>query len=126
LADIKAAWVHIDEPKFSSSIAAELPQTADMAYFRFHGRNAADWWQGDNETRYRYLYSDDEITQLAQRMTAAGRQAKLMFAFFNNHWQGYAPRNAVSIIKALKLPVKEIPIQPSLEAEEDSRDEASG
>jgi uncharacterized protein YecE (DUF72 family) len=119
LSDIKAAWVHIDEPRFSTSIARELPQTSQMAYFRFHSRNMAEWWRGDNETRYRYLYSDEEIAELAQEVSAAGRQAKLMFAFFNNHWQGYAPRNAVSMIQALNLAVKEIPIQPRLDIEED-------
>ena len=124
LTDIKAAWVHTDEPRFSTSIAKELPQTSQMAYFRFHGRNMAEWWRGDNETRYRYLYSDDEIAELAQEVTTAGRQAKLMFAIFNNHWQGYAPRNAVSMIQALNLAVKEIPIQPRLEIEEDGGDSA--
>jgi uncharacterized protein YecE (DUF72 family) len=53
-------WVHIDEPKFKSSISQELPITSDMAYFRFHGRNAEMWWKGDSETRYKYLYSPDE------------------------------------------------------------------
>jgi len=40
-------WVQIDEPKFQSSIAAEVPVTSDMAYFRFHGRNKEMWWKGD-------------------------------------------------------------------------------
>ena len=51
------SWVHIDEPKFQSSVDAELPQTSSIAYFRFHGRNKEMWWQGDNETRYKYFYS---------------------------------------------------------------------
>jgi len=34
------AWVQIDEPKFKFSITEDLPITSDMAYFRFHGRNA--------------------------------------------------------------------------------------
>jgi uncharacterized protein YecE (DUF72 family) len=102
------AWVQIDEPRFKSSIAQEVPITSDMAYFRFHGRNAADWWQGDSETRYRYLYSAEEIKELSQRVTSASQQTKLTFAFFNNHWQGYAPRNAIDMIKAIKLPVREL------------------
>jgi hypothetical protein len=35
----------------------------------------------------------------------------LTFALFNNHWQGYAPRNAVDMMKALKLPFTELPVQ---------------
>ena len=104
------AWVQIDEPKFSTSVAAEVPVTADMAYFRFHGRNARDWWSGDTETRYRYLYSAEEIDRLAERVKAAGEKARILFAFFNNHWQAYAPRNANDLKKALRLPFEQIPM----------------
>jgi len=107
LSESGVAWVQIDEPRFKYSIARELPVTSDMAYFRFHGRNARDWWRGDSATRYRYLYSDNEIRELSSRVEAASRKTKLSFAFFNNHWQGYAPRNAVGMMKALKLPVSE-------------------
>jgi len=103
------AWVQIDEPKFPSSVAATLPITADIAYFRFHGRNAANWWSGNGETRYRYLYSPDEIIELAQKVRLASRQANMVFAFFNNHWKGWAPRNAVDMMKSLGLPATELP-----------------
>jgi len=118
LRESDVAWVQIDEPKFPSSVARELPLTADMAYFRFHGRNAETWWQGDSETRYKYLYSPEEIDELSSRVAVAGQQAGLIFAFFNNHWQGYAPRNATQMTKALELPVKDIPVQAVLPDEE--------
>ncbi len=102
------AWVQIDEPKFESSVAAELPITSSLAYFRFHGRNAADWWTGDNETRYRYLYSPEEILQLAERVKAAAGKAPLLFVFFNNHWKAWAPRNANDMKKALDLPYRQL------------------
>lgn len=98
------AWVQIDEPKFSTSVAMEVPLTADLAYFRFHGRNAKDWWTGDNETRYKYLYSPEEIAGLAEKVKAAAAKMKVLFAFFNNHWQAYAPRNANDLKMALQLP----------------------
>ena len=100
------AWVQIDEPKFKTSVAKELPLTSDMAYFRFHGRNAEMWWKGNSETRYKYLYSQEEINELADKLRPAAEQTKLSFAFFNNHWQGYAPRNAIDMIKTLELPFK--------------------
>jgi uncharacterized protein YecE (DUF72 family) len=109
LREHNAAWVQIDEPKFPSSIATDIPLTADMAYFRFHGRNRENWWAGDSETRYKYLYSPEEIKELADRMEPALQQSSLTFAFFNNHWRGYAPRNAVALKKELKLPVEELP-----------------
>jgi uncharacterized protein YecE (DUF72 family) len=118
LREYNTAWVQIDEPKFPSSIAADIPLTADMAYFRFHGRNRETWWTGDSETRYKYLYSPEEIKELADRTRPAFEQAKLAFAFFNNHWRGYAPRNAVALKKELKLPVQELPVAEKLPDEE--------
>ncbi len=117
------AWVQVDEPKFSTSVAAEVPATADMAYFRFHGRNAKDWWTGDSETRYRYLYSPEEIAGLADRVRAAGEKARMLFAFFNNHWQAYAPRNANDLKRALQLPFQGIPM--NLEIAQDERNTES-
>ncbi len=102
------SWVQIDEPKFSSSIAVEVPLTSGLAYFRFHGRNAEMWWQGDAATRYKYLYSPEEINELAVRVSKAAENTKLTFAFFNNHWQGYAPRNAIDMMKSLQLPFTEL------------------
>ncbi|MFC2052465.1 DUF72 domain-containing protein [Chloroflexota bacterium] len=119
------AWVQIDEPKFQSSIAAEVPITADMAYFRFHGRNAEMWWKGDSETRYKYLYSKDEIDELATKVKNATGQTSLLFAQFNNHWRGYAPRNAVDMKKALKLPFTELPFQAPLEEDESSKNQSA-
>jgi len=117
LKEHNVAWVQIDEPKFKSSIAQELPLTSDMAYFRFHGRNAETWWTGDSETRYRYLYSSEEIGELADRVRATAGQTKLMFVLFNNHWRGYSPRNAVDMKKSLQLPFKELPMQVGIEEE---------
>jgi len=104
------AWVQIDEPKFSTSVALETPITADFAYFRFHGRNAKDWWTGDAETRYKYLYSEVEIGELAERVKKVSEKVQLLFAFFNNHWQAYAPRNANDLKKALKMPFEQLPL----------------
>ncbi|MDD5402866.1 MAG: DUF72 domain-containing protein [Dehalococcoidales bacterium] len=104
-----ASWVRIDEPKFSSSVAQELPQTADFSYFRLHGRNREMWWKGSVETRYKYLYSPEEIRQLAEQVKQAGEKVKCAFIYFNNHWQAYAPRNALGMMKALGIPVKAAP-----------------
>jgi uncharacterized protein YecE (DUF72 family) len=106
--------VQIDEPKFKTSVAEELPLTSDMAYFRFHGRNAEMWWKGDSETRYKYMYSPEEIIGLAERVKSAAQQTELLFVLFNNHWQGYAPRNAVEMKRTLNLPFQELPIQDKL------------
>jgi len=112
------AWVMIDEPKFTSSISDELPVTGDMAYFRFHGRNAESWWNGNNETRYLYLYSGEEIAGLSSKVRKAAMSARLVFAFFNNHWKAYAPRNAVDIMNSLNMITPDFPSSPGMMIEE--------
>jgi uncharacterized protein YecE (DUF72 family) len=112
------AWVNIDEPKFQSSIAADVPVTSGMTYFRYHGRNAEMWWKGNSETRYKYLYSIEEINELVANVKSASEKSQLLFAFFNNHWQGYAPRNAIDMKKALQLRFTELPIQVPPEDDE--------
>jgi uncharacterized protein YecE (DUF72 family) len=109
--EYNVTWAQIDEPKFSISVASEVPITADVAYFRYHGRNRENWWKGNGETRYQYLYSPEEIVELAEKVKLAANQTKLLFAFFNNHWKAYAPRNAVDLIKSLNLPFTELPIK---------------
>ena len=48
------------------------------------------------------------------RVKKAAANARLTFAFFNNHWQGYAPRNAIDMMRALQLPLRELPIQAKI------------
>ena len=100
----RASWVAIDEPKFDSSVAADVPLTAGVAYFRFHGRNAETWWTGNTETRYKYLYSLEEIRELSTKINGAAENAGSTLVYFNNHWKAYAPRNANEIKKVLQLP----------------------
>jgi len=120
LMESNTAWVQIDEPKFSSSVSTEVPITSKLAYFRFHGRNAEMWWKGDNETRYKYLYSPEEISELSDKVKTASEHTELTFAFFNNHWRGYAPRNAVDMKKTMGLPFTELVMNMKLE-DEDNR-----
>jgi uncharacterized protein YecE (DUF72 family) len=95
------AWTQIDEPGFKFSISRDLPLTSSLAYLRFHGRNTTDWWTGDNAMRYKYLYSEEETAELADKIKVLAAQTSELYAFYNNHWQGYAPRNAIELKKIL-------------------------
>lgn len=96
LAGHRVSWVRIDEPKFPSSVR-QVPTTGPIAYFRFHGRNARDWWGGDRETRYNYLYSLREQAQLAQQITAVAGTAGDTYAAYNNHYRAKAVVNALQM-----------------------------
>jgi uncharacterized protein YecE (DUF72 family) len=68
--------------------------TADTAYLRFHGRNAADWWNGDSRGRYDWLYSREDLASWLPRIQAMAARAKRLRIYFNNHARGQAVANA--------------------------------
>ncbi len=75
------------------------------------------WWKGNVETRYEYLYSPEEIEELAKKVKTTSQETSLTFAFFNNHWRAYAPRNAGDLTRALQLPFHDFTMQKLLEKE---------
>lgn len=90
------SWVHIDEPRFPSSVG-QAPNVGKLAYFRFHGRNARDWWRGDREARYNYLYSIAQQAELAQQIVAVAGRAGDTYVLYNNHFGGKAVANALQM-----------------------------
>jgi uncharacterized protein YecE (DUF72 family) len=124
LAAYDAAWVLIDEPKFQFSIrqrwvvpavaAAPAAPADGLAYMRFHGRNAAEWWRhASSEDRYNYLYTEREIQPFAAAARSASQAVKRAYLFFNNHFSAQGVANAVQLRKQLGQPVPE-PLPPDL------------
>ena len=118
LAAYGAAWVLIDEPKFEFSIrqqwnAASAPGAGgaagdELAYMRFHGRNAAEWWRhAAAEDRYNYLYTEQELRPFAAAAASAGASLKKAYLFFNNHFSAQGVANAVQLRRQLGHPVPE-------------------
>ena len=109
-----AAWVLIDEPKFQFSIRQRLegphaaaPRTPaeGIAYMRFHGRNAAEWWRhAAAEDRYDYLYTATELRPFAEAATSAAARVKKAYLFFNNHFAAQGVANAVQLRQQLGMP----------------------
>jgi uncharacterized protein YecE (DUF72 family) len=119
LAAYGAAWVLIDEPKFRFSIrqnwAAPTGSAPEgLAYIRFHGRNAAEWWtHAAAEDRYNYLYSADELAPLAEAVSSLAAQVKKTRLFFNNHFSAQGVANAVQLRRQLGGDVPS-PLPPAL------------
>jgi uncharacterized protein YecE (DUF72 family) len=103
LEEFGVAWVMIDEPKFKTSIR-EVPLTSRLGYFRFHGRNYAEWWGGDRETRYNYLYSPPEQAELADEVREVASATADTYSFYNNHYRAKAVVNAVELKQLLGQP----------------------
>ncbi|HZK67491.1 MAG TPA: DUF72 domain-containing protein [Chloroflexota bacterium] len=97
------SWCMIDEPKFRTSVG-NVQVTGNIAYFRFHGRNAKEWWTGDRETRYNYLYSPEEISSLAEDVKSVGERTGDEYVFYNNHYGAKAVVNALQMKMELGQP----------------------
>lgn len=87
------ASVCTDGPDVKNLPKPTAVATADIGYVRFHGRNAKNWWQGDNTTRYDYLYSEDELSEWLDRIVTLINATKVLFIAFNNHHKGQAVQN---------------------------------
>jgi len=79
-----AALVIADRPQVNWFQAHEL--TADWTFVRFHGGSRGR----------RGNYSDGELREWAERLRAWSRTHEV-FAYFNNDWEGFAPRNALRL-----------------------------
>ena len=76
------AYVVVDEPQgFKSSIPPVVACTSpELAFIRFHGRNAETWEKPGLSAaeRFRYLYSEDELREWvkpARELAAPGEAA---------------------------------------------------
>jgi uncharacterized protein YecE (DUF72 family) len=111
----KVAWVMIDEPRFKTSIR-HVPLTSDLGYFRFHGRNYAQWWKhGESEDRYNYLYTPAEQKEIAQDVREVASQTQDTYAFYNNHYGAKAVVNALQLQTMLDMPPPQEPLPEVLQ-----------
>lgn len=81
--------------------------TSRHNYFRFHGRNKADWFKGgerDPTERYDYRYTGAELAQRAPRIKVVDRIGdRTTRVMFNNHPRGNAPLNALEMMDILGI-----------------------
>jgi len=100
---LNMAYCCVDEPKLKGLIPPLVRATTNLGYLRFHGRNAAKWWQHEQPyERYDYLYSQEELSEWVEKIRELAAQTEKVFAFFNNHYQGKAAVNAAQLIEMLE------------------------
>ena len=83
-----------DRPQVNAFQAHEL--TAGWTYVRFHGGTRGR----------RGNYSDSELQEWAERLRGWSRTHDV-FAYFNNDWEGFAPKNAVLLKRFLSAESRE-------------------
>jgi uncharacterized protein YecE (DUF72 family) len=97
-------WCNVDEPAQSSLMRPDAQSTSHTGYVRFHGRNAATWWQHEKPAdRYSYLYSAEELAEWLPRIDRIADATDETFVFFNNHANGQATINARQMAQMLQV-----------------------
>ena len=91
------AYVSVDEPQgFPNSTPPLAAATHELAYVRFHGRNAGTWRErtAAASDRFNYLYGEDELVEWAPRIRELAERAATVHVLFNNNFEDVGIRNA--------------------------------
>ncbi len=79
----------VDEPRLKGLMPPVARATSDIAYVRFHGRNAKKWWQHEQSyERYDYTYRKEELEEWTPKIQKLNGEASKTFVFANNHYRG--------------------------------------
>jgi uncharacterized protein YecE (DUF72 family) len=95
LRSLRLGFCSVDEPRLKGLMPPVAIATGPVAYVRFHGRNAAKWYNHQEAwERYNYTYSIDELREWAPQIRQLDAAAELTLVYFNNHYAGQAVRGA--------------------------------
>ena len=100
LAQAHLDFCNIDQPMVSYPLGATSWVTGSRGYLRCHGRRKEAWFEfgEDRGARYDYLYSPEELEDLAARARELMEKAAETYVIFNNHPAGQAVANALELI----------------------------
>lgn len=92
----------VDEPELRGLFPRLAVVTSGVSYVRFHGRNAAKWFNHKQAwERYDYLYSQDELAQWVPEVLQMAEASEDTYVLFNNCHQGQAAINAAQMQQLL-------------------------
>jgi uncharacterized protein YecE (DUF72 family) len=90
----------VDEPRLRGLLPPIARATGEVAYVRFHGRNAKKWWHHEQAfERYDYTYKPEELQEWTPKIEQLNEQANKTFVFANNHYRG----QGIDTARQLKL-----------------------
>ena len=106
----------VDEPKLEAKnvLPPLAAVTADTAYVRFHGRNAATWkmraWAPPLPGSSTYTPTE-ELAEWVEPIRGLAKQTSTTYVMFNNCFGDYAPQNAQADAHAVR-PLRQPPTRP--------------
>ncbi len=85
----------VDEPALKGLFPRVPLATSKLGYLRFHGRNAAKWFNHEEAwERYDYLYNQEELKGWIPKVQQMAQHTQDTYVFFNNCHQSQAAINA--------------------------------
>jgi len=118
LENLHVGTAAVDQPVIGKSLSLKPIYTGNIGYIRNHGRNYQTWFPPKNQvekmkpdpsSRYDYLYSEKEITQIAEIVKQVAKATQKTFVVQNNHPRGQAPANATQLKAALGETILKLP-----------------
>jgi uncharacterized protein YecE (DUF72 family) len=102
-------WISPDYPPLAGMTQSILRSSGKNAYFRLHGRNAEQWWDGKTAAdRHDYRYSLEEMTELAGQIRALEGECENLWVIFNNTTKGHALYNIDTLEELLGIQRKTV------------------
>lgn len=97
LATHDISYCCVDMPQGqATSVPPILLATAEPAMLRLHGRSR-QWSTGDKQEKFRYAYSEEELTGWASQLRELSAEADRVHVLFNNCCAGQAQRDAATL-----------------------------
>lgn len=102
LRSLSLGYCSVDEPRLPGLMPPVAVATGDTGYVRFHGRNAATWWNGGHR-RYDWEYTESELGEWLDRIRQLAAETDKTYVFFNNCYMGRAVKSARLLRRMLGL-----------------------
>lgn len=92
-------FVCVDAPRVSELPRVLAVTNEELMVMRFHGRSDSTWKDSSRSAaeRFRYLYSGEELADLAPPLAQAASEARETHLLMNNCYRDYSVRNAAEL-----------------------------
>jgi uncharacterized protein YecE (DUF72 family) len=99
LEDLEMVFVCVDAPEVSGLPRLLALTNPELLVVRFHGRSDSTWADTSRSAaeRFRYLYSEQELEELARPVAELAREARESHLLMNNCYRDYAVQNAAEL-----------------------------
>jgi uncharacterized protein YecE (DUF72 family) len=103
LEEHRLIFVCVDAPPVSGLPRVMAVTNPELFMMRFHGRSNSTWKDTSRSAaeRFKYVYSEEELEELAQPIAEHAREARETHLLMNNCYRDYAVRNAAQLRELL-------------------------